>query len=646
MDHPPSTNHITGERILDRIDGPADLKSLSVDDLENLAQEIRNEIIQVISRNGGHFGSPLGVVEMTLALHYVFDTDSDQLLWDVGHQCYAHKIVTGRRKEFQHIRQQGGIGGYPRRDESPYDVFGTGHSSTSISAGLGIAVARDMDHLDAHTIAVIGDGAMTAGMAFEALSNAGELGANLIVILNDNQWSISQNVTALASYFSRLLTNGIYNHAKEDIASFMRRTLGDHATNFARRIEHSVKNFLSPGALFDELGFHYAGPFDGNHLPTLVEVFSNVKQLKGPVLLHAVTQKGKGYSFAEADALKWHGVKPFDVDTGNFDGDALPSEVERAAPPATTFTDTFASALVEQAKKDDRIIGITAAMPTGTGLSTFEKEFPDRFFDVGICEQHAVTFAAGLAVGGKKPVAAIYSTFLQRAYDQVVHDVCIQNLPVVFAIDRAGLVGEDSPTQQGAFDLSFLRAIPNIQLMAARDDVDTALMLDYCLTQDGPTALRYARSKAPTIGEPDGRDVSRSEMLREGSDAVFLAVGPIVANCLKAADTLEAQGLSVAVADARFIKPLDTEFIDSIAHLPIITVEENTLHGGFGAAVLEYFEGQDRLAGLRIKRLGIPDRFLDHASRSQQIEECGLHPAGLAQAARAFLEPRLSAVPK
>lgn len=644
---PEKEPHDSPKKILDSIDSPKDLKSLSITQLEVLAQEIRSEIIQTISRNGGHFGSPLGVVEITLALHYVFDMEKDDLIWDVGHQSYAHKIVTGRKDQFHALRKKGGIGGYPRRDESPYDTFGTGHSSTSISAALGMAVASDRLGDDHSTIAVIGDGAMTAGMAFEALTNAGGLAQkNLIIVLNDNQMSISKSVTALSSYFSRLLTTGVYNRAKEDIESFIKRALGKRVTNVTRRIEHSVRNFLGPGVIFDELGLHYVGPVDGNDLHTLIEVFSNLRNLRRPVLMHCVTQKGKGYGYAEKDALKWHGVKPFNIDTGVTESEALPSEAERKEPPAKTFTDAFADALIEAAHEDDRLIAITAAMPTGTGLNKFEKAFPDRFFDVGICEQHAITFAAGMAVRGLRPIVAIYSTFLQRGYDQFVHDVCIQNLPVIFAIDRAGLVGEDSPTQQGTYDLSFLRAIPNITLMAPRDDIDTALLLKWALQQDHPIALRYARSKAPTIGNPINRDITRGEILRSGADATFLALGPVISNCIKAAEALQDQGYSIGVADARFIKPLDTQLLETLAQAPIITVEENTLQGGFGAAVMEHFEQHGRLEDIRIKRLGLPDRFLDHATRDEQLQECALHPQGLIEAAQAFLGARVSQIAK
>jgi len=623
--------------ILDTITAPDELKSLSIEQLEQLAEEVREALIETVNRNGGHLASPLGVVELTVALHYVYEVGRDQLIWDVGHQCYAHKLLTGRRDRFHTLRQQGGLSGYPRICESEYDCFGTGHSSTSISAALGMAVARKLRGENFHTVALIGDGAMTAGMAIEAMSHAGHLGLDMVVILNDNEMSISRNVGALSNYFNRMITAAPYKRAKEDVGSFVKRLIGQRMTRTIQDIEKTVKGFITNGALFQELGWNYVGPVDGHDLPLLVECLSNFKHMKGPILFHCRTEKGKGLKVAEDDPLKYHGINPMDIRRFDEEGEPRPSEKEATEPPSVTFTAAFVDGLLEAARQDESVVAITAAMPTGTGLSRFEEEFPERFFDVSICEQHAVTFAAGLAAKGMRPVAAIYSTFLQRGYDQLIHDVCIQNLPVVFAIDRAGLVGEDSPTQNGTFDISFLRAVPNLRVLAPRDDVDTALMLRWGLKQDGPVAIRYARGKATSLGSVEGRDITRGEILRDGKDANFLVIGPCAAACLEAAEALEAEGFSVGVADARLVKPLDTALLDYLADRPIITVEENTLPGGFGAAVLEYFSDQNRLEHLRLHRVGIPDVFSEQATRSQQLALHQLDAPGLTQAARAFL---------
>ena len=626
------------QSLLATINSPEDLRALTLAELDTVAGEVREEILRTVAAGGGHLASPLGVVELTLAIHYVYNTPYDRVVWDVGHQCYAHKILTGRRDTFPDIRRKGGPGGYPKRCESEFDAFGTGHSSTSISAALGMAVGSEHLGEDRRVVAVIGDGALTGGMAFEGISNAGHLAKDLLIILNDNEMSISKNVGALSTYLSRLITGGLYNRAREDFQTFLKRTVGQRLTKAVGHIEQSVKTFIMSGSLFQDLGIRYVGPVDGNDLPTLVDCLANLKSMKGPILFHCVTRKGKGYERAEKDPLTWHGVKPYDITTGEFEGEAWPSKEEREAPKAPTFTDAFASALIELAKDDPKIVGITAAMPTGTGLSKFQEQYPDRFYDVGICEQHAVTFAAGLATEGLRPVCAIYSTFLQRGYDQVIHDVCIQNLPVVFAIDRAGFVGEDSPTQQGAFDVSYLRIVPNLSLAAPRDDADLAQMLAYAVDAAGPVALRYARGKASTIGARDGRDIARGEILRPGKDLTFLTIGPCAANALAAADVLAEEGISVRVADARWVKPLDTRLLDDIADTPIITVEENTIVGGFGSAVMEHYESIGRLDDMRIKRLGFPDRFIDHATRDEQIAECGLDVPGLVQAVRALLK--------
>ncbi|HIJ73317.1 MAG TPA: 1-deoxy-D-xylulose-5-phosphate synthase [Candidatus Hydrogenedentes bacterium] len=628
--------------LLDGINRPGDLKALSLEQLANLAEEIRARIITTVSKNGGHLSSPLGAVELTLAIHHVFDTEKDLVVWDVGHQCYAHKLITGRRDDFETLRKKDGIAGYPRPAESPYDHFGVGHSSTSISAALGMAIARDHRGDDQHIIAVIGDGAMTGGMALEAFSHAGHVGTDLLVILNDNEMSISKNVGALSAYFNRLITAGLYKRAREDVQSFMKRMLGEQLTRAAQKFEQSVKGLLLPGGLFQELGFNYIGPVDGHDLPTLIGCLSNIRKLHGPVLFHCATQKGKGYTYAEEDPTKYHGVRPYNIETGEFEGEARPPERELAEPRPETFTDAFAAAVIGAAEKDPRIAAITAGMPTGTGLNRFQERFPERFYDVSICEQHAVTLAAGLASRGMRPVCAIYSTFFQRGYDQYVHDVCLQNLPVVFTLDRAGFVGEDGPTHSGTFDLSFLRAIPNITVLAPRDDLDLEAMLHWALCQPGPVAIRYPRDKVVTIGAPSDRDVTRGELLREGGDAALLAVGPCARACLEAADLLAQEGYSVAVADARRVKPLDVQLLDRLSAAPIITVEENALDGGFGSAVMEHFEQQGRLDSIAIRRIGIGDAFVEHATRAEQLADAGLDPTGIANTTRAFLHQRIS----
>lgn len=630
--------------LLDSINSPADLKAFSIAELEELARELRARVLDVVNHNGGHLSAPLGVVELTLALHYVFDVGRDQLIWDVGHQCYPHKLLTGRRDVFDTIRKKDGISGYPKISESPYDCFGTGHSSTSISAAVGMAVARDRLNEDYSVIALIGDGAITGGMALEGLSHAGHLGLDMLVILNDNEMSISPNASALNKYFNRLIMAEPYKRAKEDAGSFVKKVIGNRMTRAIQDIEKSVKGYITKGALFQELGVNYLGPVDGHDLPLLIECLTSIKSMHGPILLHCRTEKGKGLKAAEEDPLKYHGVSPRAIKPAEEEGEPLPNERESQAPPARSFTDAFVEGMLEAGAADERVVGITAAMPTGTGLSRFEEAYPDRFFDVGICEQHAVTMAAGMAAKGLRPVAAIYSTFLQRGYDQLIHDVCIQKLPVVFAIDRAGLVGEDSPTQNGTFDISFLRCIPDLRVLAPRDDVDTRLMLRWALQQEGPIAIRYARGSAPTIGAAEGRDMTRGEVLREGTDATFLAVGPCLKACLEAAERLAGEGYSVGVADARFVKPLDAALLDSLIDRPIITVEENTLDGGFGSAVLEYFANAGRLHELRIHRMGIPDVFSEQATRNEQLAAHDLHADGLHRAAGAFLSAQAAEV--
>jgi len=619
---------------------PQDIKGFTPEQLEQLPGELRRRILETVNHNGGHLASPLGVVELTIALHYVYDFPKDKLIWDVGHQCYAHKLLTGRADRFETLRKRDGISGYPKRSESPYDSFGTGHSSTSISAALGMAMARDRLGLNHQVVAVIGDGAMTGGMAFEAMNHAGHLGARMLVILNDNEMSISRNVGALAHYFNRIITAKPYKRAKQDAGSFVKALIPDRMTRTIQDIEKTVKGFITKGGLFQELGFNYIGPVDGHDLPLLIELLSRVKEMDGPVFLHCTTDKGKGLKAAEEDPQAYHGVKPMILDTDAGEGDAIPAKlrVPEGKAGAVSFTDAFANALIDLAAKDPRIVGITAAMPTGTGLSKFEQAFPDRFFDVGICEQHAVTFAAGLASEGMRPVTALYSTFLQRGYDQLIHDVCLQSLPVIFAIDRAGLVGEDSPTQNGVFDLSYLRAVPNLRILAPRDAVDLALMLEWALSLNEPVAIRYARSAAPLIGGSENRDVRTAQRLREGDDLTFLTTGPCAAAALEAAGQLEAEGIAAGVVDARSVKPLDAAMLESLKDKPLVTVEENTLYGGFGAAVLEYFEQCGELHHVQVHRAGLNDVFGDQATRSEQLSMYGLDARGLAETARLVLQ--------
>ncbi|MGD8423274.1 MAG: 1-deoxy-D-xylulose-5-phosphate synthase, partial [Methyloceanibacter sp.] len=565
--------------LLDKVNVPEDLKALSEDQLPQFADELRQEMVEAVSVTGGHLGAGLGVVELTVALHYVFDTPNDRLIWDVGHQAYPHKIITGRRDRIRTIRQGGGLSGFTKRAESAYDPFGAAHSSTSISAGLGMVVARDLQSKNNNVVAVIGDGAMSAGMAYEAMNNAGAMDSRLIVILNDNDMSIAPPSGALSRYLARMTSSGTYLQLR-DIAKQLAKRLPKEWERRAARIEELSRTYWSGGALFEELGFYYVGPIDGHDFEQLLPVLQNVRDTKqGPILIHAVTQKGKGYAPAEASADKYHGVGKFNVVTGARD---------KPKATAPSYTKVFAESLVSEARKDDRIAAITAAMPDGTGLNQFQKEFPDRMFDVGIAEQHAVTFAAGLAAEGMKPFAAIYSTFLQRAYDQVVHDVAIQKLPVRFAIDRAGLVGADGPTHAGSFDIAYLGCLPGFTIMAAADEAELRHMVATAAVYDeGPIAFRYPRGEGwgielPEHGEP--LSIGKGRILREGNSVALLSLGGRLQVCLEAADQLGSRGLSTTVADARFAKPLDQELILQLArnHEVLIAIEEGVL-GGFGS---------------------------------------------------------------
>ncbi|HFC98031.1 MAG TPA: 1-deoxy-D-xylulose-5-phosphate synthase [Thermosulfurimonas dismutans] len=620
-------------RILDRIHSPEDLKTLKVTELRKLAGELREIIIQTVARNGGHLAPNLGVIELTLALHYVFESPHDRIVWDVGHQCYAHKLITGRKDRFHTLRQYGGIAGFPKRSESPHDIVETGHSSTSISYGLGMATAlRLKKDPRGRVLVVIGDGSMTAGLAFEGLNNAGHQREDLIVILNDNEMSISPNVGALSSFLSRKMTGRLARRLKKDIERLAERLpRGDQFLHLLRKSEGLLKSALTPGMLFEALGFDYVGPVDGHDLEGLIHLFQNIREMKGPLLVHILTKKGKGYLPAETDPETFHGVGPFDPQTGKI--------LKEPGPP--TYTEVFSRTMLRLARMEPRLVAITAAMPLGTGLKPFAREFPDRFFDVGICEQHAVTFAAGLALEGLLPVCAIYSTFLQRALDQIIHDVALPNVHVIFAIDRGGIVGEDGPTHQGQFDLSYLRLVPNMTIMAPKDENELQHMLYSALSFPGPVAIRYPRGRGVGVPlEDEFREIPRgqAEILREGRDLVILALGHLVPTALKAADILEKEGISCGVVNARFVKPLDEELICDLAARSgrVLTVEENTLLGGFGSAVAELL--LDRGLRVKLRRVGLPDRFIEHGSPSILRERLGLVPEALARAARELFE--------
>lgn len=618
---------------LDRIDSPTDLKMLKPEQLPALAEEVRRFLLETVSTTGGHLGSNLGAVELTIALHYCFDSPRDKIIWDVGHQAYTHKVLTGRRERFPTQRQYKGISGFPKRCESEHDAFGVGHSSTSISAGLGMAVAGELEGTGNRAISVIGDGSLTGGMAFEALNQAGHLKKNLVVVLNDNEMSISKNVGAFSSFISRKMTGRYFRDLKKEMQGLLRNipAIGTDILHFARRAENSLKGFLTPGALFEALGFDYLGPLDGHDLAQLVEVFNNINQLDGPLLVHVMTTKGKGYKPAEETPAKYHGVGAFDVATG------------KGAPKtgSKSYTDVFGETMVRLAEQDPKIVAITAAMRDGTGLNHFAERFPKRFFDVGIAEQHGMTFAAGLAADGFRPVTAIYSTFVQRAYDQVFHDICLQNLPVTIAMDRAGLVGDDGPTHHGVFDLSYLRHLPGLTLMAPKDENELQHMLKTALYAGAPMALRYPRGAGHGVvmdRELIALETGKGELLAEGGDVCIVAIGSTVYPALQAAETLRERGISAGVVNARFVKPLDADLILSVAGKTgcIVTVEENALQGGFGSAVLELLFDNGR-HDVKIKRLGIPDQYIEQGSQDQLRKDLGIDAEGIAAAVEGFV---------
>jgi 1-deoxy-D-xylulose-5-phosphate synthase len=610
---------LTPQGLLSAIQSPEDLKKVPKERLPEVAAEIREMIVHSVARSGGHLASSLGVVELTLALHYVFSCPRDRIVWDVGHQTYAHKILTGRRDVFPSLRTYGGISGFPRIAESPYDAFGTGHSGTSISSALGLAVARDLKRESHKIIAMIGDGSLTSGLALEGLNQAGHQKRDLIVILNDNEWSISQNVGALSGYLNRMMTGRFYTSFRKRVEMFLKSMPhGKMLARIGKRAEELTKGFIVPGLLFEELGFTYVGPIYGHNLDDLVGTFQNLANLEGPVLVHVVTEKGKGYRPAEANPERFHGVGAFDPVTGNGAArETLP-----------TYTDVFGDAILGIGRENPNVVAITAAMCGGTGLVKFREAFPNRFFDVGIAEAHAVTFAAGLAREGKIPVVAVYSTFLQRAYDQIVHDVCLQRLPVVFAVDRSGIVGADGATHQGLFDLTYLRHIPHMSLMAPRNEAELVRMLRTAVSAGRPVAIRYPRGAAAGVAipaDPEPVPWGKAELLADGKEILLLAIGSTVETSLSAAGELRKRGISAAVVDACFVKPMDADLIVPLAQRigRVLTVEENMLAGGFGSAVLEMLEEQEvHLQGFH--RIGVRDTFVEHGSQAELREACGL----------------------
>jgi 1-deoxy-D-xylulose-5-phosphate synthase len=620
--------------LLSQIESPCQVRNLSTQELQELAQEIRDRIISTVAETGGHLAPNLGVVELTIALHYVFDAAYDKIIWDVGHQGYTHKLLTGRQSQFHTLRQYGGLSGFPKRAESRFDAFDTGHSGTSISAALGIQVANHLKDSSARAIAVIGDGSMTGGMAFEALNHAGDLAKNLIIVLNDNEMSISPNVGALSSFLSRKLSGKTLMYLKREMENFLKSVpgLGSSVLQVLRRSVDSLISFFTPGMLFQALEIHYIGPINGHRIDKLIDAFQMARNVDGPVLIHVITQKGKGYEPAEKDPTSFHGVGAFDIATGK----------SISSGGCESFTKVFGKALKKLADENPKIVGITAAMIQGTGLDCFAATYPDRFFDVGIAEQHAVTFAAGLAAEGFKPVVAIYSTFIQRAYDQIVHDVCLQNLPVVFVLDRGGIVGEDGPTHHGVFDLSFLRSIPNMVLMAPKDENELQHMLKTAADHNGPAAIRYPRGNGLGVeleSELRCLPIGKGEVLREGKDVLIIGIGSTVQTAVEAAERLNRDGIEATVINARFVKPLDRELIMTWARKTgkVITVEENVLQGGFGSAVLEMFQ-EESFFPAAVTRLGLPDSFVPQGKQCLLRNLCGIDADAIENAAHQMLD--------
>jgi 1-deoxy-D-xylulose-5-phosphate synthase len=617
-------------KLLDTIDTPEDLRKLTIEELPELAQEVREEIISVVSEVGGHFASTLGAVELTLALHYAFDTPRDRIVWDTGHQAYAHKLICGRRQKLQTIRQLGGLSGFLSREESEYDVFGAGHAGTSVSAALGMVAAKSLSGEDYKVVSVISDGGLSAGLTFEGLNQAGHLNKDLIVVLNDNEHFIDPRVGAISSFLSKQLTSDLAVRLQHNLGVLMRTLpkVGENLYHVARKLKESFLGLVTPGFLFEALGFQYVGPIDGHNVAEMIQTFQNVKKINHPTLVHVLTQKGKGYPPAEKDPIKYHGVTPFHVLTG---------KAKKDKGPVPSYTDVFADALIRLAKDNRKVVGITAAMGSGTGIDKLSRELPDRSYDVGIAEQHAVTFAAGMATEGWIPVVAIYSTFLQRGYDEILHDVCLQNLHVVFALDRGGLVGADGPTHHGVFDFSYLRPIPNIVVMAPKDENELRRMLKTAIDYDGPIALRYPRGEGWGVElEPEiaPLEIGKGELLREGKDIAILAIGSTVIPALKAAQDLALLGIEAAVVNARFLKPLDRDLIVSVLSKVerAITVEDHVITGGFGSAVAELVVDEG-MTGIALRRLGVPDRFVPHGTQDELKKICGFDKDAIAQAA-------------
>ncbi len=630
-------------QILEHIDNPQQVKTLTNEQLETLAAELRSCIVNTVASNGGHLAPSLGAVELTLALYSVFNADEDKIIWDVGHQAYAHKLLTGRRERFSTLRKKDGITGFPKRSESPYDAFGVGHASTSISAAVGMAIARDMDGKKHQVVAVIGDGALTGGEAFEALNHAGDLGKKLIVVLNDNAMSIDKNVGAMSEYLSRIRVAPEYTKAKEEVKELIKSIprIGGTVFQAASHIKDGMRSALVPGSMFEELGFHYIGPIDGHNIPLLKEILAQAANYPGPVLVHVNTKKGKGYLPAEINPGKYHGIGAFDVVSG--------TPVTSAGQPPT-YTSIFGRAITELGYKDEDIVAITAAMPSGTGLNEFRAAFPDRFIDVGIAEEHAVTMAAGIAAAGKKPVVALYSTFAQRAYDQLMHDVCLQSLHVTLCLDRAGLVGADGPTHHGVFDFSYLRHMPGMVVMAPKDELELRDMVYTAVNHDGPVAVRYPRGAGTGVAllDEDGQEIpmqsmeiGKGEILKSGGKIALLAIGSMVSNALKAAEILSDQGLDVTIVNMRFVKPLDEKLLTDLADRMdgFVTVEENALLGGFGSAVTEFFT--DKRIKKPLLRLGIPDHFIEQGTIKELWDICGLTPEKIAVSVQNFYETEI-----